>query len=200
MKKIIATLFATTALAGSALAADLPSRKAPVAPPPPVLSWTGAYVGANLGGGWLAGNSSNQGGNLLWNTTNNANWYDKNTGNSNAGVIGGVQVGYNYQVMPWGVVGAEADFQGSTLGGGYNGARNVAFVNGVVPNEFAGYTGTSQLNWFGTVRGRAGVAVMPTLLVYGTGGFAYGGVSHTGSYSTTNATQVGWTAGGGVEY
>ena len=197
MKKIIATLFATTALAGSAFAADLPSKKAPVIVPAPVFSWTGAYAGLNLGGGWM-----NNGNGQVWSynpvTLANTTW--NRSGAGNAGVIGGAQIGYNYQVMPWGVVGAEADFQGSTLGGGYNGAQNVAFVNGVRPNEIAGYTGTSQLNWFGTVRGRAGVAVMPTLLVYGTGGFAYGNVSRNGTFGGQNATQTGWTAGGGVEY
>ena len=43
--------------AGSAMAADLPSRKeAPVyvPPPPPPPMWTGFYVGVNIGGGWDA--------------------------------------------------------------------------------------------------------------------------------------------------
>jgi len=203
MKRIIATLFATTALAGSAIAADLPSRKAPVAPPPPVLSWTGAYVGANLGGGWLAGNSSNQGGNLLWNTTNNANWYDKNTGNSNAGVIGGVQVGYNYQIMPWAVVGAEADFQGTSIGAG-NGTP-LYYNTLLVTNQNLGTVAVNNpgasLNWFGTVRGRVGlVALRPDIMIYGTGGFAYANVQRNGYFNQNSATQTGWTAGGGAEW
>src|SRR5271157_288294 len=62
MKKIAA--ISTIALAmgmGSALAADLPSRKAPVyVPPPPPLTWNGFYAGLNIGGGWNANNPNNE--------------------------------------------------------------------------------------------------------------------------------------------
>ena len=198
MKKIIATLLATTAITGSAMAADLPSRKAPVAPPPPVLSWTGAYVGANIGGGWMNGGNGRV---YSYNPTTLANYTWAKGGSGNAGVVGGVQVGYNYQISPMFVVGAETDFQGSTLGGGYNGAYNAVSLDAINGNEVAGYTGATQLNWFGTVRGRVGVVpLMPNVLVYGTGGFAYGGVQRNGTYGNTSATQTGWTAGGGVEY
>jgi outer membrane immunogenic protein len=57
--------------------------------------------------------------------------------------------------------------------------------------------------WFGTVRGRIGLTVMPTLLVYGTGGFAYADVQRNGGLFGLNngsATQTGWTAGGGAEW
>ena len=198
MKKIIATLFATTALAGSAIAADLPSKKAPVLPPAPPLLWQGAYVGANIGGGWMNGGNGQV---YSWNPTTLANYVYSKGGSGNAGVIGGAQVGYNYQVSPMFVVGGEADFQGSTLGGGYNGAYNAVVLDTINGGEVAGYTGATKLNWFGTVRGRVGVVPLsPALLVYGTGGFAYGNVSRTGTYGGTSATQVGWTAGGGVEY
>ncbi|MFM9152143.1 MAG: hypothetical protein ACKOPC_00785 [Methylocystis sp.] len=52
MKKILLSAVSLAILSGSALAADLPSRKAPVAPPPPPPPmWTGFYAGLNLGGG-----------------------------------------------------------------------------------------------------------------------------------------------------
>jgi len=198
MKKTVTTLLASAALISAAQAADLPSRKAPVAPPPPVFTWTGAYVGANVGGGW----KSNGNGNVYAfnpNTWQNVLW--SRNGNGNAGVVGGIQAGYNYQIGSMFVVGAETDFQGSTISGGSNSAYNVAAVNAVYPGWVAGYTGGNNLNWFGTVRGRVGVVpLMPTLLVYGTGGFAYGNVSSNGTYGSQNATQTGWTAGGGVEW
>jgi outer membrane immunogenic protein len=53
---------------------------------------------------------------------------------------------------------------------------------------------------FGTVRGRAGLTVLPTLVLYGTGGFAYANVSRNGGGYTTSMTQTGWTAGGGAEW
>ena len=54
----------------------------------------------------------------------------------------------------------------------------------------------ANLSWFGTVRGRLGYLITPTLLIYGTGGFAYGQVDAWGFSST----HTGWTAGGGVEW
>jgi outer membrane immunogenic protein len=82
--------------AGSAQAADLPSHKAApdFAPPPPVFSWTGAYVGLNAGGAFKA---------------------DSGTGADYSGVVGGGQIGYNLQLSPLFVVGLETDFQGTSL-------------------------------------------------------------------------------------
>lgn len=198
MKKTVTTLLATAALISAAQAADLPSRKAPVAPPPPAFTWTGVYVGANVGGGWKSnGNGQVYGYNpVTW-----QNIITQRNGNGNAGVIGGIQAGYNWQVGSMLVAGVETDFQGSTISGGSNGAYNVAAVNALYPGWVAGYTGGTNVNWFGTVRGRVGVVpLMPTLLVYGTGGFAYGNVSSNGTYGGQNATQTGWTVGGGAEW
>ena len=64
MKKILLSAVSLAILSGSALAADLPSRKAPVAPPPPPPPmWTGFYAGLNLGGGWGAGGGNGN----MWN-------------------------------------------------------------------------------------------------------------------------------------
>jgi len=207
-------------ICGSAAAADLPARKAPppvYVPPPPVL-WTGFYGGLNLGGGWSANNGNNdllpyvdprypllstqvwQGvgnyPNLLFLPGNNNN-------GSNGGVVGGGQVGYNYQFGTSIVIGAEADIQGTSIGN--NGGNNLSILpspftpvnTGAILLPLAGnIVGSAGLNWFGTVRGRAGWLVTPTLLLYGTGGFAYGGISAGGG----STTATGWTAGGGVEW
>jgi outer membrane immunogenic protein len=72
---------------------------------------------------------------------------------------------------------------------------------------------TQKLDWFGTVRGRAGILVTPTVLLYGTGGLAYGDVKTGGSvtgnnvlgvpitvaFPGTSSVRTGWTAGAGVE-
>ena len=106
MKKYLLASVAALGLvaAGAASAADLPSRKGPIAAPVyvPAFSWTGFYVGANAGYAW---------GNV------NANGF-ANVGNLD-GFIGGGQVGYNYQIGQF-VVGAEADFQGADLSSGNN--------------------------------------------------------------------------------
>ena len=204
---------------GSALAADLPSRKAPPAyiPPPPVLSWNGFYAGLNLGGGWDA----NSGRNLVsayWDPTfpfasnitpnGQTNLFflpNNNQSGNNGGVIGGLQLGYNFQFNPSIVVGVETDFQGSSLSG--QGPSNYAFYpspylqpngtfNGQLIPVAAINGGNLSLDYIGTVRGRAGWLFTPTLLVYGTAGFAYGGVS---AWNQTNI-RSGWTAGGGLEW
>ena len=161
-KAVSALVLAAALGAGAAHAADLPSRKdAPVyAPPPPVFSWTGFYGGLNVGGGFSAANA---------------------TFGRASGVIGGGQIGYNYQLSPLFVVGVENDFQGTSLSTRNNGSAN--------PNV--------SLPWFGTGRGRAGLALLDSrLLVYGTGGLALGQVNDV----LARKTRMGWTAGGGAEW
>src|SRR5206468_8836567 len=54
LRKILLASVATATIAGSAFAADLPSRKAPPPAyiPPPIMTWTGFYVGINGGAIW----------------------------------------------------------------------------------------------------------------------------------------------------
>ncbi len=238
----------TAALAGSALAADLPSRKGPPVlppPPPPPPMWTGFYVGLNAGGTWA--NSNHQtivvgpvGADPNWAATVGAvppgqivdylgafsaaaSASGFNTGN-NGGFIGGGQIGYNWQFYNNFVVGLEADIQGIA---GNQVTRTFA-VSVPVPGPLGvaggdAFTGThsvhASLDYLGTVRGRLGWLFTPTLLLYGTGGLAYGGVTlnsvtsvvGTGGYNSIafpgafgavnfSNTQVGWTAGGGLEW
>src|SRR5262249_45102532 len=85
-------------LAGSAIAADLSARPVPYQPPPappPAFSWTGCYVGANIGGGW-ASKSSNDVSGFVTGVTG------ADLGSHTAsGVIGGGQVGCDYQSGIW---------------------------------------------------------------------------------------------------
>ena len=187
MKKIalIAAISLAALSVGAAFAADLPSHKAPpvyVPPPPPPPLWTGFYAGLNLGGGFYANNSSNQG----WGWNNGG-------GGGSGGVVGGGQIGYNYQFGSSFVVGAETDFQGTSIGSGGNN-NNLGWLFGFPPVT------TARLNWFGTVRGRLGWLFTPTVLVYGTGGFAYGEVQRNGWLNQNSAVQTGWTAGAGAEW
>jgi len=225
MKKVAAISAIALAMGmGSALAADLPSRKAPpvYVPPPPPLIWTGFYGGLNIGGGWSNNNNNNQG-SAYWDPsypfgasgilpqlgTPNL-FFLPNSNNQNGtagGVIGGAQVGYNFQFNPSIVVGVEADFQGSSISSNNNNSGysfypspfftpGAAALNDVLVPVSAINNGNRALNWIGTVRGRAGWLFTPSLLVYGTAGFAYGGVSAYGY----NDTRTGWTAGGGLEW
>jgi outer membrane immunogenic protein len=208
MKKFILIATASLAAVGSALAADLPSRKeAPVyaPPPPPPPMWTGFYAGLNLGGGWSA-NSVNPNDYTLYVSPANGvrYWLPGNlSGGSNAGgVVGGGQIGYNYQFGSNFVVGLETDIQGTSMRSGGN-ANWAVYSDPLVPGGFLlpvapGGNAGIALNWFGTLRGRLGWLITPTLLVYGTGGFAYGGVQ--GGFTGVGNTRTGWTAGGGIEW
>ncbi|WP_424360583.1 outer membrane protein [Methylocystis parvus] len=206
-KSLLAGAAGAALFAGPALAADLPLRQGaylPPPPPPPAL-WTGFFAGVNIGGGWTA------------NTLNYANiapytdpvagglWLlpgSSNGGGNAGGVVGGGQIGYDWQFRDSIVVGAEADIQGSTMQSGGN-ASWAVYPSPVTPGGILAPLAPSgnigiALNWFGTVRGRAGFLVAPTFLVYGTAGFAYGQVQ--GQYTGYSNVRVGWTAGGGVEW
>ncbi|KAF2992274.1 outer membrane beta-barrel protein [Methylocystis sp. MJC1] len=226
MKKIALSVAALALTAGSALSADLPSRKAPPVlppPPPPAPLWTGFYVGLNAGGTWANNTIVYTGSGRMFDAV--AGGYGSSSAFlgsfpaqvNSSGFIGGGQVGYNWQFYNSFVAGIEADIQGIA------GSRNTATVASAVFNPVIGgnaaqiATVNRSLDYIGTVRGRLGWLATPTLLVYGTGGLAYGGVTaSTGilqtftppagaapSISSAGAfsdTRVGWTAGGGVEW
>ena len=94
------------------------------------------------------------------------------------------------------------------LGGLQAGAnkRFGSFVIGLVTDIDAGSIDNSgnKLGWLGTTRGKAGFLVAPSLLFYGTGGVAYGGVN-LGTIDRVDLTgfklpTVGYAVGAGVEY
>ena len=129
----------------------------------------------------------------------------------NSGFIGGGQAGYNWQTGAF-VLGVETDFDGTSL------SRNVSIVGANFFDPFINRTdfftanGHASLDRLGTTRGRVGFVATPDnrLMVYGTGGVAYGGGSANPSFfdfnnsfgwaGSTDASRVGWTIGGGVEY
>ena len=231
MKKIALSLAALALSAGAAVAADLPSRKAApiLPPPPPPPMWTGFYVGLNAGGTWANSSSIQTIGAPLFANPGIANsgaianglalsanaWQ---SGNGNGGFIGGGQIGYNWQFFNNLVTGVETDIQGVAASSGATNTSAVAALDAFgapAGSTYSGFSsGSRNLDYIGTVRGRLGWLFTPTLMVYGTGGVAYGGASMNASYlgvsslggpaafaSTSFAdTRTGWTAGGGVEW
>jgi outer membrane immunogenic protein len=202
-----------------AQAADLPTRKE--APPvfvPPPFTWTGFYVGLNAGAIIRSGSNNNfsifdPNAGIDGNFIVNAFPFGDN-GGGKTGFIGGGQAGYNWQTGAF-VLGVETDFDGTTLSRSFNNV-GVPFAGAGVPailaGDFLSVNGKASLSWLGTTRGRVGFVVTPDnrLMIYATGGVAYGGGSSnfsvfdstTGSFFTGNpsSTRVGWTIGGGVEY
>ena len=151
MKKILLSSVAFLGLATGALAADLPSRRAPapIIAAVPVFTWTGFYVGVNAGYGWNANDSITVGGVR----------FDLD---DEGGFVGGAQAGYNYQIGSF-VVGLEGDIQYADFGGD---DRFDFDGDGILDDDF------NNSDWFGTVRARAGVA-FDRALIYATGGFAF---------------------------
>jgi outer membrane immunogenic protein len=184
------------------LAADLP-----VTPPPPVYvpySWTGIYLGINLG---LGGDRFQYP--FSVSVPAIATFASGNASITSSGIIGGGQIGYNWEFGNNVVLGFETDFDGAGIRG-----KATANLNGIalgaVPFGAAIQAG-SRINYIGTVRGRLGYA-WDRFLVYGTGGFAYGQVNSAISASAAagggaiaftdsqNSSRTGFAVGGGFEY
>jgi outer membrane immunogenic protein len=217
LRRTLLTSAGALALTGAALAADL--TPPPVfLPPPPIYSWTGLYFGFNAGYHWGSGSTTqftstdsaaaNIGGGL---GVSQAFGLIPTTGASAAqGFIGGGTVGYNYQINSF-VLGLEADFDGASGRGSSSALRSApnttpAFIVPLTLTDSA-----QQLEWFGTLRGRIGWTPIDRLLIFGSGGFAFGhsaasfSVVNPGAnppaflFASSNAN-TGWTAGGGIEY
>jgi outer membrane immunogenic protein len=211
VKILLLTTTALVALAAvsPAGAADVPAAPTNKASAPPAPVWTGLYVGANVGYGW-GGRTDLSG------TPNIAIEFTSGvlptllTPNPK-GWLGGGQLGYNWQFAPLSVAGLEADFTAA----GIKGTASVSPVVAGFPDLFTTTT-SSSIKWFGTVRARLGYLPADSVVVYVTGGFAYGEAQM--SFSTTELTfggdcsfglrcangsmssvKVGWAAGAGVE-
>ncbi len=193
MKRTLIGIAAIAALLGTpALAADMP-LKAPPAPPAPVWSWTGFYIGGQVGEAW---GRSDETYDLVANTpaflgTQN---YDI------SGPLAGGVIGANYQFNSI-VIGLEGEFNWSRI----NGTSSVIDIG--PPN--LGDTFYTDVRSYQALKGRLGFAAWDRALLYIDGGAAWGQVVHqynaalnggaANSFSATN-DETGWTIGGGLEY
>jgi outer membrane immunogenic protein len=233
MKNLATAIAAIALIETSAFAADMAVKAPPL--PAPVYNWTGFYVGGNIGYSWggrtdLTGIGSAPNGGV---PTGFFNFADSQSSGLN-GAIGGAQIGYNYQFSPTWVGGFEADIQssGQRGGGQFNdaitsqicrillGPPNTCLASSVPLSGTALTSYQAKIDWFGTVRARLGLLVGNQLLVYATGGLAYGRVAVSGntsvgaaandlgtilSYTSTTGsfgaseTSVGFAVGGGLE-
>ena len=171
-------LASALAVANAASAADLPNRGSSpdYYAPMPVFAWSGPYIGLNLG---VQLGSFTQASNLIY-------------GTSSAGIVGGIQGGYNFQVAPNLILGVEGDITGSSLRG-----------NSTLP--FFGLSGQAELNVLMTARGRIGYT-LDRAMFFATGGLAVASVdtriADLRSLAGWNSSQwrAGWTLGAGLEY
>jgi outer membrane immunogenic protein len=111
------------------------------------------------------------------------------------GIIGGGQAGYNWQRGTW-LFGLEADIQGSDE----RARADVCTVAGC-PLGSGVFTANYRLDWFGTARGRVGFLPTERVLLYATGGLAYGHLSADTPFFPLSwgSTRAGWTVGAGIE-
>ena len=211
MKKLLiaGAVLASCAAIQSASAADMALKAVP--PPPVVDEWTGWYVGLNLGGSF--GRSST--------TYTGPGFAPFTTSRSLDGVLGGGQIGYNWQFNRNWLIGLEADIQG-TGQKGTAALPTFVFVPTAtiapLPTVTSTATLAQKLPWFGTVRARLGVEPTDHWLLYVTGGLAYGEIKSTAAVtassafaggpvlatatvaSSANTTRAGWTVGVGSEW
>jgi outer membrane immunogenic protein len=195
MKRLLLAGVAVAAVAAPAFAADLPPAPYPMKAPAyvAVYNWTGFYLGANLGGAWARETNTD--------TFFNAAGAQVGINSSSAtisGVIGGGQVGYNWQSGNL-LLGLEADIDGS----GQRGTNTFVLLNGLGTDSVA-----NTVRAFGTARARVGFAA-DRWLWYVTGGFAWQDISFNDSFTTPggaltgissgSTTRGGYSVGGGVE-
>ena len=189
MQKNSLTLLAAVTIclaASQASAADLPQRAPAYVPPaPPHVTWSGCYIGGNVGGAFSDV------------TTTSPQLPGVEVSTSGSGFAGGGQIGCDYQFASGWVLGIRNMYdwtnndKSRTIGGGPLG----------LPTAVVNFNN----QWFDTLTGRIGYAVAPTWLLYFQGGAAW---NHTSTNATvggvqvgqTSKTRTGWTVGGGAEW
>jgi outer membrane immunogenic protein len=190
----------------------------------PANTWTGFYIGVNGGGAWQNETAkfhhNNFAGEVIGDTPTFSGLAGglPQTSFDVRGAVGGGQLGYNWQFNKNWLVGIEADFDGSSIHG--SGTSNFIFPGQRSTDE--------KIDWFGTARARLGFITENHLLIFGTGGVAFGQVGNSAAVSlpkganisrsadgstefclpsqnpcmtgSNTRTQIGWTAGAGAEY
>ena len=189
-------LFATSALAdgmptarGVHIAAAAPAAQCSAA------AWSGAYAGAQIGTAAFSSQVSSDSDYLPGSSIRH---------DDNNGLMIGGQIGYN-MVRCSSLFGIEADLA-------WTNAESTWGLNPLTSNSGAGFAGRSELNWYSSIRTRAGITV-DNLLLYMTGGIAFADIKHSGTATPGNwcecggpssfsnsDTRWGWVVGGGLEH
>jgi outer membrane immunogenic protein len=211
-----------------AAADEMPNRPSYyITGPTSSLPWTGFFVGINGGYGWARSNLVSTG-NDPASVAGTCGGVGKGTCippspfTLHGGTFGG-QIGYDWQINALWLTGIAADFQWAD----FSSSAISAFHLGNVGNT--NLSANLSVGSFGTLRARMGAIPINSVLLYGTGGLAYGSVSRnfsvanpltagTGTESTggssyscsataatcfagsSSSVEWGWTIGGGGEY
>jgi outer membrane immunogenic protein len=208
MRKICINLVAAAAVCGAAdmaAAADMTTVKKAQ---PAAYNWAGFYFGGHAGYGWadhaFATFFADAATAINWNAATAAGAYDRTPNARSDGWLAGIQFGHNYQSGRY-VFGAEFDISWTGIDGKKATELSVA---GFSPSIT---TAKGDLDMFGTLRSRIGVLPSEQLLIYATGGLAFGRASYTYTFafpgsddfvsgSRGSRMEWGWTIGGGAEF
>jgi outer membrane immunogenic protein len=197
MKKFTFGMLAALAMTGSAVAADMAPRytKAPPAPVA-VYSWTGCYIGGNVGGGWERTRQTQvakvSGAFAAIGSLNGD--YGASDGSD---FVGGGQIGCDYQFANNWVVGIQGMYDYGRIDSSH-----------ILP-AFPAFTSNVRVKDMWTATGRVGYLFTPQLLGYVKGGGAWTSVDYVVNgngppvFNSENAFGVsrsGWTVGGGLEW
>jgi outer membrane immunogenic protein len=176
------------------MAADLPVKAPPIAPPAPAYNWSGFYGGFHFGAGVVDSDVVYVTGTTSFPPGTTASFHQE-------GLFIGSQIGFNWQFHPNFLVGIEADASAADLYG-----RHVQ--PSVVNLGVTAYT-DSNIDWMSTATGRLGY-VANNWVFYGKGGWGW---AHFNSHSNTrnaagvlttttdgDETRGGWLGGVGVEW
>jgi outer membrane immunogenic protein len=201
MKNFAFGMIAAIAMTGSAVAADMAPRytKAPLAPPPVIYSWSGCYIGGNVGGGWERVRQTQVA------KINGVAIVPNNDfgGSDGSDFIGGGQIGCDYQFANTWVIGIQTMYDYGRISSTH-----------IQPTAFPGFpvgsfNSVNQVRDMWTVTGRVGYLFTPQLLGYVKGGGAWTRVDHTFngfvptpfvSETALGVNRQGWTVGGGLEW
>ncbi len=217
-------LLATLTLGGSAFAADMAVKAPPPPTAPPTTQWTGFYVGGNFGYGWQNSTVTISPNDPLSSSVTCGyagvalGGCPPSTAFNTGGALAGVQAGYNLQVNPSFLVGVEADFDWTHISG-------TGYSNFGLDFSLATLHASENIDYFGTVRGRLGYLPLDKVLLFATGGLAYGRIQQNAGLDgggpggvsspvygytcsggpncfigSSSRAGVGWTAGAGFEY
>lgn len=230
MKYHIAKIWLLLAAIATSTASLTPALADPAAPLPPAYNWTGFYVGMNAGYGWSGGNKAKDPRYYLdgdYESYDNG-WFSSQKFSKNGSFTLGGQAGYNRQNGNI-VAGLEADLNYMNAGSGYSTHDTYDIIWDETNNYHLreGFTVRSKATWLGTVRPRLGFTPVDRLLVYATGGLAFGQVKSSSHYGwrengywwctpqcgesgafdrrggfsgAKRQMRWGWTLGAGVEY
>lgn len=228
MKRIAAVFGLIMAGTLSAGAADLPTRATPVyIPPPPPPMWTGPFVGI-FGGGSFGDNPGNSTGDKVllcvsYGCSPRTSDFGRfggpgatsSSSSSDSSFAGGAQLGYNFQLNQNFLIGGVVDLTWLSRSGSRYAESGIVSIGAGTEQAF--YHDRFKQDWLGTARLKAGF-VADNLLIYATGGLAFGNLKSSAAsetywytagptetlvasgYGSASSTAIGWTVGAGLEY